>query len=85
MLPSYTDTIALYVKRSKPAPAGTGAGFKHRTELGGLVGITLGLQLGDLAPQPLDLQLIGLHLAMAGLNGIGAELLLPNCAARSHG
>ena len=34
---------------------------------------------GDLAPQPLDLQLLGLRLAMAGegLNGIGAELLHP--------
>jgi hypothetical protein len=38
--------------------------------------IPLSLQLVDLAPQPLDLQLLGLHLPMAreGLHRIGAEL-----------
>src|SRR6478735_3349940 len=37
--------------------------------------IPLSLQLVDLAPQPLDLQLLGLHLSLGGegLNRIGVE------------
>ncbi len=40
--------------------------------------IRLSLQLVDRAPQPLDLRLLGLHLAMAGegLHGVGVISLI---------